>query len=163
RMSPQLHRLVYGSFARMVQMRYGGLGAGVFLEGGLPGGVWVTTGGLPGILVGKTRGRLRKWGVLHGGVCASLAANHLRRRADGALALLAVGLTVMWTTWRLNTKWVVACLLLIAPMYVATRSTALWNGEPVVSLARMVNEERAESLKFRLDNEDLLAAKALQQ
>jgi hypothetical protein len=84
-------------------------------------------------------------------------------RATGALALLTLGLAVMWATKRMNSRYALVCLLLIVPTYIGLRSTALWHGEPIIYLANAVSSDRAASLKFRLDNEDLLAAKALRQ
>jgi hypothetical protein len=163
RMSPKLHQLVYGSFARMVQVRYGGWRPSVFMDGGLQVGMWMATASLVGIWMRKTRALKRIGGFSAAPLVVVLLATAFLCRATGALVLLVMGLAVMWVTWRLSTKWALVGLLLIAPSYVATRSTALWNGEPVLSLAKMVDNDRAESLKFRLNNEDMLAAKAIRQ
>jgi hypothetical protein len=71
-----------------------------------------------------------------------------------------MGLAVLWVTARMNTKLALICLVLIVPTYIGLRSTALWDGEPVTSMAKVVSKDRAASLKFRFDNEDILAAKA---
>lgn len=163
RMSPKLHYLIYGSFARLVQVRYGGWRPSVFMDGGLQVGMWMTMASLIGIWMRKTGALRRIWGFSAVPMVAVLLITTFLCRATGALALLVMGLAVMWITWRLHTKWVLVGLLLIAPVYVATRSTAVWNGEPVLSWAKMVDNDRAESLKFRLHNEDMLAAKAMRQ
>ena len=55
-------------------------------------------------------------------------------------------------------------LLCVAPIYYAVRISDIWSGQSAVELARsLLNDERAQSLEFRLDNEDLLIAKALQR
>jgi hypothetical protein len=163
RMSPQLHNLVYGSFTRMVQVRYGGWRPSVFMDGGLQVGMWMTAACLVGIWQRKTGTLKGMWGVSATLLIVALVVTTILCRATGALALLAVGLTVMWITSRIKSRYALVCFLLIVPAYIGLRSTSLWNGEPVVSLARMISADRAESLKFRLDNEDMLAAKALQQ
>jgi hypothetical protein len=54
--------------------------------------------------------------------------------------------------------------MVLSPLaYVALRVPGIWNGEPITSIAAMVDENRAQSFQFRLDNENLLADKALRQ
>lgn len=163
RMSPQLHNLVYGFFTRMVQVRYGGWRPSVFMDGGLQVGMWMAGASLIGIWQRKTGAFKRLWGVSATWLVLGLVITTVLCRATGALALLGLSLAVMWTTWRMNSRLALVCLVMIAPTYIALRSTALWHGEPVIYLAKMVSPDRAESFKFRLDNEDILAAKALQQ
>ena len=56
------------------------------------------------------------------------------------------------------------CLLCVAPLFYAVRTTNLWSGESAVELARLlVGEARADSLDYRFENDDFLIAKALQQ
>jgi tetratricopeptide (TPR) repeat protein len=52
----------------------------------------------------------------------------------------------------------------VTPFYEVTRAWNLWSARELVDLSRSaINEERAESLEFRMVNEDMLAAKALQR
>jgi hypothetical protein len=103
------------------------------------------------------------WGVSATWLILGLVITTVLCRATGALALLGLSLAVMWATWKMNSRIALACLVMIAPMYMALRSTGIWNGEPAIYLAKLVSSDRAGSLKFRFDNEDMLAAKALQQ
>jgi hypothetical protein len=43
------------------------------------------------------------------------------------------------------------------------RSAEIWHGEQVVALAEMISKNRADSLQFRIENEDILVAKAMQR
>jgi hypothetical protein len=163
RISPQLHHLVYGSFTRMLQVRWGGWRPSVFMDGGLQVGMWMTAASLVGIWQYKTGALRRMWGISAIWLIVALVITTILCRATGALVLLTAGLAVMSLTWKMKSRYALICFLMIVPAYIGLRSTNLWKGEPVISLAKSVNVERAESLKFRLDNEDLLARKALQQ
>jgi hypothetical protein len=163
RMSPKLHNMVYGFFKRNVQMRYGGWRPAVFLDGGLQLGMYMTAASLFAIWLTKTRAWRKLWGVSALGLTLILFVTTVLCRATGALALLALGLIVMWVCSRTKSRIPVACLLAIAPVYLALRSTALWEGEPILSMAKWIDEDRAASLEFRFINEDKLAAHAMQQ
>ena len=163
RMSPKLHNMIYGFFPRMVQMRFGGWRPAVFMDGGLEVGMWMTAASLVGIWQWKTGALKRLWGVSAAWLIGALLVTTFLCRATGALALLALGATALWATWRMNSRLALVGLIVIVPAYIGVRSTGLWHGEQVVSLAKMINSDRAASLKFRFDNEDLLAAKALRQ
>ena len=85
-------------------------------------------------------------------------------KSIGALLLLAVGILVLQVARRTKSNLVVWALILVPPLYMAARAPGAWSGESLVELARSyINAERAESLEFRLINEDMLAAKALQR
>ncbi len=163
RMSPKLHSMIYGYFPRLVQMRYGGWRPAVFMDGGLEVGMWMTAATLVGIWLWKTGALKRLWGLSATWLVAALFVTTVLCRAAGALALLAVGLAVMWATWRTSSRVALVCLIMITPVYIGLRSSDLWHGEPILSTAKMIDSDRAASLKFRLDNEDLLSARALQQ
>ena len=163
RMSPKLHNMIYGFAPRMVQVRFGGWRPSVFMDGGLQVAMWMAAASLVGVWLWKTGALRHVWGVSAIWLVAAVFVTTVLCRSTGAFALLLLGLMVMWTTWRMNSRLALVGLLLVAPLYVALRSTAVWDGEPVVALARMIGSDRAESLKFRLDNEDILAAKAFEQ
>ena len=85
-------------------------------------------------------------------------------RSTGALALLVVGMMLLWLSVRFRTRLLLAGLLLVAPLYVGVRLTNLWSGQQAVDLAKaVVGPDRAESLEYRFKCENLLAAKALEQ
>ena len=52
----------------------------------------------------------------------------------------------------------------VAPLYCGVRTVGLWDGHSAVALTKsIVGEDRAGSLEFRLDNEDMLIARAMQR
>jgi hypothetical protein len=163
RMSPQLHNMVYGFFRRQVQLRYGGWRPAVFMDGGLQVGMWMTAASLCGIWLWKTGTLKRLWGVSVEFLLVPLLITTVLCRATGALALLVMGLAAMWLCSEMKSRWVLALLLMIAPVYLCLRSTAIWNGEPLTTMAGWAGPDRAGSLQFRFTNEDMLAAKAMRR
>jgi hypothetical protein len=170
RISPQLHRIVYGyhqhQFAQ--SMRDGGFRPTVFMEHGLMVGMWMATSSLLGVWLWATQGLrrlvLRPVGsVGAAGPLALLLLTTVLCKSYGALALLAMGLVGLFTSRLLRTRALLAALLLVPPLYVATRSTDLFTGQTLVNVAASISLERAESLAFRLGNEDMLVDKALQR
>jgi hypothetical protein len=165
RMSPQLHRMLYGfhqhEFAQTI--RFGGFRPVVFMHHGLMVGLWMSAATLVGAWLwwaGAVRppGR-RLWGALF----IVLAATTMACKSFGALLLLAVGLGCLGLSRALGTKaflWGLACL---APVYVAARVTQTWSGEGVLPALSEFTSERAASFKFRLTNETMLIEKAMQR
>jgi hypothetical protein len=163
RMSPQLHYLVYGFFKRLVQVRFGGWRPAVFMDGGLELGMWMTAASLCALWLWKTGSLKRLYGISAGWLIVPLVVTTILCRATGALSLLAVGLAVIWFCSATKSRIAFVCLLAIVPAYIGLRATNSWNGEPVISMATMLGKDRSGSLKFRMDNENMLAAKARQR
>jgi tetratricopeptide (TPR) repeat protein len=70
----------------------------------------------------------------------------------------------LWLSVRLRTRLLLASLIFAAPLYVGVRTTKLWSGQQAVNWAvTLAGPERAQSLEYRFQCEDLLMAKALQQ
>ena len=71
---------------------------------------------------------------------------------------------LLWLSTRFRTRWLLAGLLLVAPVYVGVRLTNLWTGQQAVDLAKaVVGPDRAQSLEYRFMCENLLAGRAMQQ
>ncbi|CAN5832741.1 hypothetical protein BH23PLA1_BH23PLA1_10090 [soil metagenome] len=163
RMSPQLHRMLYG-FAIWGGTRYGGYRPQVFLSNGLELGMWMTAACLMGYALWAGGTIKRLWGLPFGALLLGLLLVTVLCKSTGALLLLAVGLAVLWVVRRTGSSLPVWVLILVSPLYMAVRTPGLWSGETLVELTQTyINEERAQSLEFRLINEDMLAVKALQR
>lgn len=172
RMSPQLHRMVYGyhphSFAQT--LRFGGYRPVVFMEHGLMVGMWMAAATLVAIWLYKTGLltrwplALRGWTIPSGAVVAVLVVTTVLCKSIGALGLLAAGVLALWAASWLRWSLPVIALALMAPTYMAVRSAGWWSGEPAVAwIASTVSVERSESLAFRLRNESMLIDKALER
>jgi hypothetical protein len=166
RMSPQLHRVVYGfqTFGFFSQsVRFGGYRPSVFMQDGLMVAMFMASGTLAAFWLWRTGSRRVLGGVPFGLIAGVLAVTTVLCKSVGALALLAAGTAVLEGTRQLRGPALVLVLLATPPLYCAAR-LAGWTGESLVELSQeVVNTDRAQSLGFRIENEDMLNAKALRQ
>ncbi len=164
RMSPVLMQKIYG-VGRWQGTRLGGYRPTVFFWSGLELGMWMMAASLAAWWLWRC-GALKKIGAIPFGpvLLPILLVTTVLCKSTGALALMAGGMLLLWLSVRLKTRLLMIGLLIVAPAYVAVRATNLWSGRQAVDLAKaMVGPDRAQSLEFRFECEDLLAAKALQQ
>ena len=163
RMSPQLHRIVYGVHTRWGGMRFGGWRPSVFMENGLALGLWMTTSTLAGFWL-YTCGALRRLGGIPvSPLAAVLLGTTIFCKSFGALCLLMLGIGALYGS-RVTRNPLPLILLAVAPlMYMTARTFHLWSGESAVAALAAVSEERAESLRYRLFHEDHLTKKALER
>lgn len=166
RMSPQLHRIVYGTaqHAFSQSVRLGGYRPMVFLKHGLMVGMWMAMASLVGIWLWRsgTIRRIEGWPVAW--LLVPLVGTAVFCRALGALVLLAAGLAVLFLSKWLRTPVLLAAALMVAPAWSLLRATGTWSGETLVGLVKEhIDPERADSLQVRFDNENYLAAKALER
>jgi hypothetical protein len=166
RMSPQLHRIVYGfsPFGMFVTvMRFGGFRPTVFMSTGLAVGMFMACGTLSALWLWRTGARRKLGGLSLGWVSLFLVAVTLLCKSTGSIILLAGGYLALEMARRLRTSALILLLLAAPPTYCVARLSG-WTGEPLVTLARrLVNEERAQSMQFRLMNEDMLISKAMKR
>jgi tetratricopeptide (TPR) repeat protein len=164
RMSPILMAKVYG-MARYEGTRLGGWRPFVFFTTGLELGMWMTASSLTatwlwwsGCLKESRRYSLFIWCL------PVLLITTVLCRASGALALLILGLTTLWLSTRLGVKLLFCGLLLVPLGYYAIRIPNLWSGTQLTDfLAAHFDEERARSLAFRFEKENMLTQKAMEQ
>lgn len=163
RMSPQLHRLVYGyhQHSFLQQMRGSGFRPMVFMEHGLMVATLMATGTLVAYWLWRSKDRRPIFGIPAGWVVPLLGVTAILCKSLAALALLFAGLLVLELSRGLRSSALVLLLLAVAPGYCVARING-WSAEPVVDFAYGVaNPERAESLESRVANEDMLVAKAM--
>ena len=166
RLSPQLHNKIYGYYQHdfAQNIRLGGFRPVVFLQHGLAVGMLMTAASLAGIWLWWTKSlvavrKVPMWVLLGGLLFATLVT-----KSSGALALLAVGVGVLFLTRWLHTYVLLFALVASPIVYMYARGAGIWEGKNVVSLIdRYVQAQRAESLAFRFENETLLLARAAQR
>ncbi len=165
RMSPQLHTLLYGfhqhSFAQTI--RFGGWRPTVFMQHGLAVGMWMTAASLIGVWLWSSGSARRILQIPIGLLVVPLLVTTILCKSLGALVLLAVGVILVFGIRQFRLSAPLVVLLLMPPLYMATRATGVWSGSQAVALAAMVSESHAGSLQMRLDSEDLLAKRAWQR
>lgn len=166
RFSPQLHYMVYGFYQHTFSQayRWGGWRPMVFLSHGLMLGVWMMSAALVGLwlwssgIIDKYKNLSMKWMVL------LLLFTTVWCRSTAAIAHLIMGAGILIASKKIGKSVFLIGLIAIPLFYLPTRSTGLWTGQDLVSfIAENISVERAESLKFRMDNENILAQKAMQR
>jgi tetratricopeptide (TPR) repeat protein len=160
RLSPQLSKWVYGIY-HWESVRYGGYRPRVFLSTGLELGMWMTCA----TLVAQ---RLWACGVIKGlggysfgKLALALTVTTVLCKSTGALTLLIAGLGILWMVTRTRSSWPVWLLIAVVPFYATTRIAGLWSGREILDVAKLVGEDRAQSLEYRMQNEDILIDHAL--
>lgn len=167
RMSPQLHNQIYG-WRASGHLRGGGLGLpgyrpNVFIGHGLQLSMFMLTATIAGFWLWKTKAMRELWGFPTGLLVAGLWGTTILCKVLGAIVLLHLGFIALSATKWLRTS-VIVLLLILAPVgYMVTRTTGAFTGETLLRFARLINEDRADSLQFRLDAEGGILANAKQK
>lgn len=167
RMSPQLNYWLYGFGGAGIEysseLGKWGSRPQVFMGTALTLGLFMTASSLAGLWLWRT-GTVHRVGVWSmGGVVAAVVVVSVACKNMGALSLLVAGWIALWAARRFKTKLIAFVLVTIAPLYMITRASGNWAGDGLVYFASSVNDRRAESIRFRLENEELLIEKALQR
>ena len=164
KMSPRLLTDIYGMRNAGWRYRYGGFRPQIFFQDGLALGLWMNTVALAAWWLWRTRGFRMLWGFRSGGIVLALVVTVLLCRAVGATVLILGGIVILWCCSKFQVKWLLACLLSIAPIYYSVRITSFWTGQSGVDLATtLLGSERGGSLQTRLQEEDLIINKAMRR
>ncbi|MFW5652869.1 MAG: O-antigen ligase family protein [Planctomycetota bacterium] len=170
RMSPQLHNLVYGYFPHVWAQtkRFDGWRPQVFMPHGLALGFWMASATLIAIWLWVSKSKIRLARVHIGFAAAALLLTTFLAKSVNGWMLLAMGLTVMGCIalrrLPLPRRLVLVGVIAIAPTYMALRTTSLWQGEVVVpAVATLIHPNRARSLEYRLEAEELLVDRAMER
>jgi hypothetical protein len=163
RMSPQLANWIYGYIPESMNtvFRFGGYRPVVFLNNGLVLSFFAVTSFLASIAL--WRAKLRIGSLPPSGVAAYLAVIVILCKSGGALVYgIVAGFLVALTSPRLQTK-IAVVLVSIGLLYPILRANDIFPTKTLVNIAELVNDERAQSLRFRFENEDRLLARASQR
>lgn len=165
RMSPQLHRIVYGFQNDWAPMRYGGWRPTVFMQHGLMVGMWMCMAALVGVWLWHSRLLPRACGGIPSLLAiVALVVTAVLCRSLGAIILLVCGISVYCFARVCKTRTAFWVLLVAGPVYMALRASGVCDGASIVEWSQIyVGEERATSIRTRIKNEDELAAKALER
>jgi hypothetical protein len=166
RLSPQLHVWVYGfrqhSFIQNV--RDGGYRPMVFMQHGLMVGMWMGMTTMIGVWLWQSKAVRKVWDVPMYVLMPAMFFTVYLCKSKYAVLLLGTGMLALFTAKWLRTKALIACLLLVPLTYSALRATGAITGESMIAMAHQVfGEERAKSLGMRLNNENLLAQRAMEK
>ena len=167
RISPQLHRIFYGFYARndfSQEIRYGGYRPTVFMEHGLMVGAWMMAAALLGCWLWKAGVIKQLWSIPIKWLVTALLITVVLVKSTGAWLLLAIGIVILFVANWFRTSFLVLLISVAISLYVYLGVTGNFPGEQIVSVVSQVfHEERAQSLEFRFDNEKILSDKARQK
>ena len=164
RMSAKLLPAIYG-FGGIGGVRYGVWRARVFFWTPLECGMWMAAAALTAWWLWRC-GLLRRIGSIRfgPGLLALMIATAFLCGSVGAIILLLGGVVILWASTRFRTRLLLGTLALFGPIYAGVRIPNLWSGQQVVQLATTwIGKDRGESLAYRLQNEVVLIAKALER
>lgn len=158
RMSPQLHTWIYGFFPHdfAQAMRDGGFRPLVFLNHGLMVGIFFCMSVISAVVLYREARRegepAVKW--LVAAVWLTLVL-YLSKNLGALVLAVIFASTAMFLGRRLQTALAVGVAVVVM-LYPMLRGAGWIPVDTVHSWALSISEERANSLKFRLDNEDAL-------
>jgi tetratricopeptide (TPR) repeat protein len=163
RMSPQLHFTLYGfTSGGFAPMYYGAFRPKLFMSCALELGLWMTATATTGFWLWASGSVKQLHGYPLGQLLFVLIVTTILCRVTGAVMILILGLSLWFLLKWSGSRLPAVCLILLPVLYITTRVSGNWTGEQAVGLIRMViNDTRADSLKFRMENENVLAEHAL--
>jgi hypothetical protein len=167
RMSPQLHRMLYGFHARsdfIQTIRYGGYRPTVFMEHGLMVGAWMMSAALIGVWLWRTQTLKQLWGIPIKWLVAALLLTNILVKSTGAILLLIFGLFIIFLSTRFRTSILVLMVIAAISLHLYLGVSGNFPGDRIVAVvSSTLNEERAQSMQFRFDNETILSQRARQK
>jgi len=165
RMSPQLHAIFYGFHQHGFEqtMRFGGWRPTVFMEHGLQVALWMGFG----LLICYVYLRMTPYNSkskLASLILLSLAVTFLFLKSFGAVVLVAVAIGLFELVQFTRLRWLYLILPLWVVTYLLVRGSGLGAPDTLISfISNNISEDRAASLQFRIDNENLLSDQARKQ
>jgi hypothetical protein len=159
RMSPQLNRMVYGFFPHswIQHIRGGGFRPLVFLDHGLLLGIFLAISSLGTATLIRVDAERRLLWVM--ALLWLLGTLVLSRNLGALLFTIMMLPVVMFFSARVQLL-VAALVAVLVMTYPALRGTGQIPTDQLVATASQISAERAGSLQFRFDNEDVLLARA---
>ncbi|MGB7243696.1 MAG: O-antigen ligase family protein [Sulfitobacter sp.] len=161
RMSPQLNRWIYGFFPHSFEqhIRAGGFRPLVFLKHGLWVGIFTAMAILSAVtlwLHDRAVGKRSPWFLAGVWLLVTL----FFAKTVGALILAVLMLLLLFFT-RVRGQMIFAvCVASVVLLYPVLRTAGYIPVEEIYEFSKARSEDRAQSFKFRLDNEDILLERA---
>jgi hypothetical protein len=165
RMSPQLHRQVYGfrqhTFTQTY--RFGGWRPMVFKQHGLAVSLFMGAASLQAIWLWRSRGLKHLFGVPMGLIAGAMSATTVLCKSVNGIILMVIGTAVFFLNKYLKIALPVLSLVAAPPLYMYLRSTGSFSGAELISFGESINEDRGQSVRYRIINENILIEKALER
>ena len=165
RMSPQLSNMFFGFFPHSFgqHMRYGGFRPIIFMQHGLMVALWMAICSTVAFWLWKENIATYIKGFFFSLPLLTsflIVTSILCKSVNGWFAVIA-GCFSYYIFRRSRSNFIFLLLVLTIPLYIGLRSTDTLPIEKIASLAEVfVDEDRVESLKIRLEQENLFSHKA---
>ncbi|HEY9643233.1 MAG TPA: O-antigen ligase domain-containing protein [Coleofasciculaceae cyanobacterium] len=160
RLSPQLHRIVYGDFAHSFAqtIRDGGYRPTVFMETGLMVAAFMLAATLIGIWFWQAGVVKQVWNIPISWLVWTLILTFALLKAYGAYSLLIIGVGILFIAKQFRTGFPVFLVIVGIGVYLyVNAATETYSSDQLVSyLSTIFPPERMQSLEFRLNNEEIL-------
>jgi hypothetical protein len=166
RMSPQLHRFVYGYNQHSVAQQQRGrfFRPMVFMEHGLALALFMVAASLAGLWLWRTGALTRIWKVKMPWLLAPLWGTTIMCQSGGATVFLLLGGFCLFACQWMRSSLVYLLIMLIPVVYLTSRIAYGWDGQDAVQAATDISgADRAQSLGFRIENEKAITEKAKQK
>lgn len=164
--SPQLHFMTYGFYQHDFNqvIRMGGYRPMVYMQHGIAVGMMMTAASLTGAWLWWTKSLKTLFGLPVIVPLIAVVSTTFAVKSSGALALLLLGLGVLFAMKFLKRYFIITVLCVVPFIYMAARSIGGWDGENMLRLVEQLSEkDRALSMQCRFDNENMLLKKAMQK
>lgn len=163
RLSPSFHLWVYGYSVVdfLQQIRSGGYRPTVFFGHGLGLAFWMSTCIIAALALRKNKVRIAMFSASQ--VIIYLMIILVLSKTWSALVYVFLAMFLIFKFYpRKQIKWSLI-LVAIVMIYPVTKTFNLFPDKDIVSTIQQYSVERAQSLEFRFENEDILLEKALQR
>lgn len=160
RMSPQLHRIVYGiPLKAFKHAQRGSLWKpNVFTNHGLMLALFMACAAVLAYWIWTTKTKRTLFGIPMGAVTTCLVVTTIACSSMNAILMMFTGIACLFCSRRFGWRFPVLLLVLVPVAYLGVRQGLRWEGRELVSWSRQVfGPGRASSLRVRLLNEALLA------
>ncbi len=163
-MSPQLSRQIYGFRPSGFGMtkRMGGWRPMVFMQHGLAVGAWMAASTLVAWILWRSKAIKHIWSIPMSTIAIGLVLVTIGLRSAGAAILLLGLIAAAEFVQATKLRFALLALILMPTTYIGLRTMG-WEGQQMVQMASALGEERADSLRTRLENDTIIAEKAMQR
>jgi tetratricopeptide (TPR) repeat protein len=165
KMSPNIHKIIYvidpGGWQ---EVSYGGYRPKVFMSCGLELAMWMGSTATAGVWLWASGALKQIRGWPFGVPMAALVLTAILCRVTGPWVLMFLGISLWFSLKWTRSRLPILVLFLVPSAYILIRASHLWSGQEAVHMVEAVlNQRRAESLAFRMKNEDMLVGKAIER
>lgn len=166
RFSPQLHYWVYGTYQHDFSQtkRMDGWRPMVFMQHGLALALLMALTALTTAWLAWNKAMPKMLGLPPMLLAALMVGTALLCRSALAEMILVAGLGALVVARSFNLRAMMLAVVAVAPMYVGLRLAGDLAMDPAISLVRgVMGKDRADSIEFRMRNENALVKRALQR